>query len=295
MRARDMMTERPRWIRGKALSPDDAEAISRITDGLGLKTVCEEAVCPNKGECWKQRHISFMILGDVCTRNCRFCGVGSGNPAAPDPAEPERLAMAAKRLGKGYMVITSVTRDDLRDGGTEHFMKAVSEILKVIPTAKIELLIPDLKADRENLRKIFFSGASVVGHNIETAGSLYADIRPMADYKRSLTVLKELSTHKKNDPRIFIKSSMMVGLGEDMGSIRATLKDVAEAGADIVYIGQYLRPSPGLWPVKKYYTTDEFEEIGAIAHDMGFRAVKAGSFVRSSYGAGAVYEELRGE
>ena len=263
-------------------------------DRLRLNSVCVEAACPNKGECWNKGHVTFMILGDICTRRCRFCNVKEGSPRPVDPSEPENVARAVKELGIKYAVITSVTRDDLPDRGAEQFVNTVREIRSVQKDILVELLIPDLDADEDLLRKVAFSGADVMGHNIEMPEPLYGEIRPRADYSRSLDVLKKLGRMREEGAGILVKSSVMLGLGESERYVLKTLRDLKEAGVDIVYMGQYLSPSRGHWPNMKYYTTDEFDLLGQKAGEMGFRAVLSGPMVRSSYRAREAYIEAQG-
>ncbi len=259
-------------------------------DRLKLNSVCVEAACPNRGECWDKEHVTFMILGDICTRRCRFCNVKEGSPRPVDRSEPGRIAHAVKELGIKYVVITSVTRDDLPDGGAEHFVKTVREIKSLSEDILVELLIPDLGAEEGLLRKIAFSGADVIGHNIEMPGSLYGEIRPRADYSRSLDVLKKLDRMRDEGAGMLVKSSIMLGLGENAEDVLRSLKDLKGAGVDIVYLGQYLSPSKEHWPCERYYTPDEFTFWGDRAKELGFRAVLAGPMVRSSYRAREAYE-----
>jgi len=280
---------RPGWIRGKLSWDDNSGEVRKLLKGWNLNSVCVEAACPNKGECWQARHVTFMILGGVCTRGCLFCNVAGGAPLDPAPDEPRNIAMAVKKLGVKYVVITSVTRDDLGDRGAEHFVNTVREIKTNVPEVKVELLIPDLDADPGLLRKIAASGAEVIGHNIEMPEDLYPAIRPKASYRRSLDVFRHLVEMKKQGADIFLKSSIIVGLGETEEDIYRTLKDLKDEGVDIVYLGQYLSPTCDHWPVNKYYTPAEFKSLEAKAREMGFRAVNAGPMVRSSYRAYEAY------
>jgi lipoic acid synthetase len=281
---------RPPWIRGKVPRNEDRERVESIVSDRGLHSVCVSAACPNKGECWKAKHVTFMILGDVCTRGCLFCNVSAGDPFAPDPQEPAQIAEAVKELGVKYAVITSVTRDDLTDKGASCFLETVKHIKNTSPETRVELLIPDLDASESLLQQIAFSGAEVIGHNIEMPERLYASIRPRADYQKSLRTLSLLAGMKKRTG-ILVKSSMITGLGEIGDDIKKTLNDLKGAGVDIVYIGQYLNPTKKHWPVKKYYTPEEFSALDAMAKDMGFKAVMAGPMVRSSYRAYEAYCE----
>lgn len=284
------LPSRPKWIRGKVSWDGDFNSTRDLIRGLGLNSVCVEAACPNRSECWTLRHVTFMILGDICTRNCRFCNIATGSGSAPDFAEARNIAAAVKKLGIRYVVITSVTRDDLADGGAEHFFGTVEEVKAVVPETTVELLIPDFNADHGSLRKIAFSGAKVIGHNIEMPQSLYADVRPEADYSRSLDVLSILDGMRKEGADILVKSSIMLGLGETEPDVLRTLTDIRARGVDIVYIGQYLSPSADHWPVRRYYTPREFRSLEEKAVRMGFGAVRAGAMVRSSYRAFESYQ-----
>lgn len=284
---------RPDWIRARAVDCSDAERIKTMTKELGLHTVCEEALCPNKGYCWSKKHVTFIVLGDICTRKCKFCNIASRKAGSPDILEPKNIARAVRELSIKYAVITSVTRDDIEDGGGEHFCSTVREIEALNPGTIIELLIPDLKGEKNILEKVVFSGANVIGHNLETVRALYPDIRPQADYKRSIAVLKMLNGFRKEGADIFVKSSIMLGLGETGDEIYKTLNDIAAVGVDIMYIGQYLSPSGDHWPVKKYYSPEEFDEIREEAYKIGFKVVQAGPMVRSSYKAYEAYIEAK--
>ena len=283
--------DRPAWIRGKVAWDKNYSDVKELLRSLNLHSVCDEAACPNRGECWQKRHVTFLIMGRKCTRNCLFCNVLSAKPEKPDPHEPENVARAVRELGAEYIVITSVTRDDITDKGAGHFFETVREIKKENPLALVELLIPDFGAEKGPLEKVAFSEAVVIGHNIEVPRALYAETRPGADYDRSLEVLKALDSHRKSGADIFVKSAMILGLGEPEDEVLGTLEDLKGAGVDIVYLGQYLRPSPDHWPVKKYYTPGEFDRLGEAAEKMGFRAVFSGPMVRSSYRARASYEK----
>lgn len=281
---------KPEWIRGKISLDENSSKVRTILRELGINTVCEEAACPNKGECWEKKHVTFMILGNRCTRDCVFCNVTKEAPSAPDPLEPAKIAEAVKKLGVKYAVITSVTRDDLSDKGAGQFVRTVKEISSSCPDVPVELLIPDLGADVKLLEKISSSGARVIGHNMEMPRRLYREIRPKADYDRSLEVLKILKNNTSHGSRatsheVKVKSSIMLGLGEAEEDILDTLLDLKKAEVDIVYMGQYLSPSGRHWPVKKYYTPEEFDHFARKAGDLGFGSVCAGPMVRSSYRA----------
>lgn len=255
-------------------------------------TVCIEADCPNKGECWKDKHATFMILGNVCTRGCNFCDVSSGKPLPPDVTEPERVAGAVMELGIRYAVITSVTRDDLDDRGSGQFERTVKAIKSLSPETLVEILISDFSGIRELIERTAFSGACVIGHNIEVPASIYPAVRPGAHYARSLGVLRTLSDLRERGAGIFVKSSIIIGLGEKYGDIVRTLRDIRCSGADIVYIGQYLSPSREHLPVEKFYEPGEFRDLAGEARGMGFGSVLSGPMVRSSYKARLAYREL---
>jgi lipoic acid synthetase len=284
---------RPDWIRAKISWDKNFERVRSLLEELGLNSVCVEAACPNRGECWEAHHVTFMILGNACTRNCRFCNVAGGSPKTPDFSEPRKIAMAVKKLRARYVVITSVTRDDLEDKGAGHFARTVREIKTNTPGVLVELLIPDLDADHALLEKIAFSGAEVIGHNIETPKALYARVRPEADYQKSLDALGRLNAAKKKGADILVKSSIVLGMGETEEDIFRTVRDLSSAGADIVYMGQYLSPSRKHWPVRKYYSPEEFKSLEKKAGQMGFGAVYAGPLVRSSYRAHEAYRTCK--
>lgn len=285
--------KRPEWIRGKVSWSDSFEEVNSVLRELKLNTVCNEAACPNRGECWDDKHATFIILGSTCTRGCLFCNVEEGALDSPDKSEPERVAEAVKKLNIKYAVITSVTRDDLLDKGTEHFVRTVRSIKSLCPDTVIELLIPDLDGNPDFLKKIAFSGAEVIGHNIEMPDNMYPQVRPRSDYTRSLNVLRLLGGLKEAGSDILVKSSLIIGLGEEESDIKRTLEDLKAAGVDIVYIGQYLSPSKEHWPVKRYYTPEEFKCFEKDAEKMGFSAVLSGPMVRSSYNAYATYLDIK--
>ena len=273
----------PAWIRARISMSEEYLSVQQLLKDKNLNTVCVEATCPHKGECWGRRHVTFMISGKVCTRKCRFCNVSDGIPEEVDPCETKRIAEAVGALRSDYVVVTSVTRDDLPDEGAEQFVRVVKEIKSTSPNTQIELLIPDFTANSELLRKIAFSGADIIGHNIEMPEVLYPEIRPEADYKTSIQVLNTLNTMKNDGAPILIKSSMMLGLGETKEDILRTFKDLKDAGVDILYAGQYLAPSTRHWPVKKYYTPQEFKFFRQKAFQTGFSTVEAAPMIRSSY------------
>ncbi len=290
----DIMTElrsqRPSWIRGKLPWSKEFHESEVLIRDLGLNSVCVEAACPNKGECWKNKHITFLILGDICTRGCHFCNVSFGVPSAPDKKEPFNIVEAVKKMNREYVVITSVTRDDLAGGGAEYFVKTVELIKRYDGSIKVELLIPDLKGEETLIKKIAGSGADVIGHNIETPGSLYGVIRPRSDYKISLETLRILSEYKRS-MGFLTKSSIILGLGETRQEISITFDHLMASGVDILYLGQYLSPARTNIPVQKYYTPQEFELLKAEAKQIGFKAICSGPMVRSSFRAESSYRE----
>jgi len=256
-----------------------------MLSGLKINTVCQEADCPNISECFSRNEATFLILGKVCTRNCKFCGVGKGKPAALDLNEPEHVAEAAKRLNLKHVVITSVTRDDLDDGGASVFTETVLAVRNKLKQVTIEVLIPDLQGNRDAIKTIIEAAPEVIGHNVETVPGLYKDIRCMSDYQLSLGVLKatkELSAGKK----IYTKSALMLGLGETEEEVMDVLRDLRNVDTDIVCIGQYLCPSSSHAPVKEYIRPEQFDYYKKEAQDLGFRYVASAPYVRSSYLAG---------
>ena len=266
----------------KAPGGSNYVGIKSIMRDLQLHTVCEEAHCPNIGECWEHRTATFMILGDVCTRNCAYCAVAHGTPASYDESEPERLARAVARMELRHVVITSVDRDDLPDGGAEIFAGCVEEIRKRLPDASVELLIPDFKGSDRALGIVVDARPDILNHNLETVERLYKIARPGGRYDRAIRLLRRA---KEMAPELRTKSGMICGLGEEWDELVSAMKDVRNSGADILTLGQYLRPSAQHLPVSRYYTPEEFNELRDIGLDMGFRHVEAGPLVRSSYHA----------
>lgn len=267
------------------------EVRARLRAG-GLHTVCEKARCPNAGECFGSGTATFLILGDVCTRDCSFCAVKHGAPAAPDPGEPSRVAEEAKRLGLCHVVITSVTRDDLPDGGAAQFAACVHAVREAIPKATVEVLVPDFGGNADSLAEVLRARPDVLNHNIETVRRLYPRVRPQAVYDRSLELLSRAASFARllpptayRLPPVVVKSGLMVGLGETRGEINACLRDLRAAGVSVLTIGQYLRPRRDNVEVARYYTPAEFDELAAEARDLGFGRVLSGPLVRSSYHA----------
>jgi len=285
---RKNIERKPEWIRSRIPSGEKFQFISKLCKELNLHTVCEEALCPNIAECWGSGTATFMILGDTCTRACRFCNVKSGNPKGfVDYEEPYRVAEAVSKMGLNYIVITSVDRDDLPDGGASIFAATVKAIKERNPNIILELLIPDFKGDVEALKKVAFSGAEVIGHNIETVRRLTSIVRdPRANYDQSLFVLKTL---KELNPKIYTKSSIIVGFGETEEEVYETMKDLRNVNVDFLTIGQYLRPSRRHLPVVEFVSPSKFERYKELGLKLGFKYVAAGPLVRSSYRAGEFF------
>jgi lipoic acid synthetase len=256
----------------------------------GLHTVCEEARCPNQGECFAQQTATFMILGRTCTRDCAFCSVSPGVPAPLDPEEPLRVARASKELGLVHVVVTSVTRDDLQDGGAQHFAATIEAIRSHLPHAIIEVLIPDLKGDKVALEGILAARPHILGHNLETVPRLYPLIRPQADYDRSLRVLA-LARQKGNG--ILTKSGLMLGLGESIAEVEKVLQDLRGASCDLLALGQYLQPTPRQAPVRAFIPPSAFSQLKERAEELGFAYVASAPFVRSSYHSEEAYRQGR--
>ena len=273
---------RPSWLKVRVRDSENARDVQELMDRYHLHTVCREANCPNRMECFDNRTATFLILGSVCTRNCTFCNITKGDPETVDPAEPEHIADAVETLGLRYAVITSVTRDDFEDGGAGHFAAVAAAVKERTPGVLIELLIPDFKGDRRALAAAVRSGAEVLNHNVETVPSLYPAVRPLADYEQSLTVLRQA---KEINPGLVTKSGIMLGLGETQKEVTAVLEDLRGAGCDLLTIGQYLAPSSNHHPVVEYVHPDIFEQYAETARALGFTAVASAPFVRSSYKA----------
>jgi lipoic acid synthetase len=273
----------PDWIKTKASGLHGTKTLLR---SHGLSTVCEEARCPNKGHCFSKPTATFMILGDHCTRDCGFCSVKSGNPSFVDAEEPERVAEAAYEMGLRYVVITSVTRDDLPDGGALQFAKTIRAVKNKFPDTKVEVLTPDFKGDVNSLKTVLDSGPDVFNHNMETVKRLYYKVRPQADYECSINVLRNA---KKIAPDIKTKSGLMLGFGETVDEVIELFKDLRNAGCDFLTVGQYLRPSKKNLPVVEYIKPDVFEELKKTALELGFEFVAAGPLVRSSMNAEDMY------
>jgi len=280
----------PAWLTRPLGDPARIQEVRKTISAHGLNTVCSEARCPNRGDCFGRGTATFMILGDRCTRDCAFCSVGHGAPEGPDPGEPAAVAAAAASLGLSYVVVTSVTRDDLRDGGAASFAETIREIRGAIPHAGVEVLVPDFEGRQAAIDTVLHGGPDVFGHNVETVERLYEGVREGADYRRTLDVLSHAS-RALGTARV--KSALMLGLGERREEIEATLEDLRAAGVGIVYLGQYLRPSRAHRPVARFVHPDEFREWERRARAMGFSQVSAGPFVRSSYRAEETFARAR--
>jgi lipoic acid synthetase len=257
---------------------------------LDLHTVCEEAACPNIGECWKERHATFMILGAVCTRACSFCNVATGRPDRLDPHEPERVGEAVAKLGLHHIVVTSVDRDDLDDGGAGHFARTIAAIRAAAPATTIEVLVPDFLRKEGAIETVVAAGPDVLNHNLETVPRLYAEVRPGARYFASLRLLDQA---KGLDPAGFTKSGIMVGLGEDRAEVLQVMDDLRAAGVDFLTIGQYLQPTPKHHPIDRFVTPEEFDSYRRQALGKGFLMVSASPLTRSSYHAGDDFARLK--
>ena len=282
--------KKPDWIRVKAPVSKNYQVTKDLIDGLKLNTVCVEAACPNIGECWEKKHATVMILGSVCTRACAFCNVETGRPDLLDPHEPERIAKALNKLGLEHIVITSVDRDDLEDGGAQHFANCIKSIRLSSPNTTIEILTPDFMRKNNALNIVVAAKPDVYNHNIETVPSLYKTIRPGARYFHSLNLLHDV---KKIDPEIFTKSGIMVGLGETFDEVEQVMDDLRAASVDFITIGQYLQPTKKHAEVARYVTPDEFKYLERIARVKGFLMVSASPLTRSSYHAGDDFKKLR--
>jgi lipoate synthase len=282
------VTLKPEWLKIRPPSGEKYIMIKGLKEGLELHTVCEEAHCPNICECWGGGTATFMVMGDLCTRHCRFCAVKSGRPNGYlDPLEPVKLAYAIRRMNLRYVVVTSVDRDDLEDGGASHFAACIREIRRLNPSIYVEVLIPDFRGDVEALKRVVEARPNVVAHNIETVRRLTPIVRdPRAGYDQSLAVLENI---KELDGGIYTKSSIMVGLGETKEEVVSAMRDLREVGVDFLTIGQYLQPSKGHIPVKEYVHPDVFEEYRLIGESLGFKYVASGPLVRSSYKAGEYF------
>jgi lipoic acid synthetase len=270
----------PPWLRCRLCSTESVKSTVATLDALGLNTVCQSAHCPNIGECFARKTATFLVLGNVCTRACRFCAVTKGRPGQLDSAEPANVARAVARLGLRYTVITSVTRDDLADGGSGHFVETIQAVRARCPGVRIEVLVPDFRGEPTSVEAVVEARPDVFGHNVETVPRLYGAVRPGADYSRSLTVLR---LAKKLNERTVTKSGLMVGLGENRDGVLAVMRDLRSVRCDILTIGQYLSPSKSHFPVVEYVRPEVFDDYARIGEDLGFKYVASGPLVRSSY------------
>lgn len=273
---------RPAWIRVRPLDSEAYRRVQTLMRAKALHTVCEEAMCPNIGECWGAGTATFLMLGDVCTRTCRFCDVKHGRPGPLDWHEPERVAQAVRAMGLHHAVITSVNRDDLADGGAMIFARVIHRIRELVPGCSIEVLIPDFKGSLEALRTVVEAHPDILGHNVETVPRLFKTVQPQDRYEWAAATL---TNAKKLNPHLVTKSGLMVGLGETLEEVKATMRELRAWEVDILTIGQYLQPSRHHLAIARYYTPQEFEELRAYGLELGFRWVESGPLVRSSYHA----------
>jgi len=281
---------KPPWIRVKAPVSREYQETRALMRALRLNTVCEEAACPNIGECWKQKHATVMILGSICTRACTFCNVATGKPGALDPDEPAHVAEAAAQLGLSHIVVTSVDRDDLADGGAGHFVKTIAAIRAATPATTIEVLTPDFLKKDGAIEAVVEAGPDIYNHNLETVPRLYAEVRPGARYFHSLRLLDRV---KALAPKLFTKSGLMVGLGEEKTEVLQVMDDLRAAQVDFITIGQYLQPTPKHHAVARFVPPEEFDALRKMAFGKGFLMVSASPLTRSSYFAGADFAKLR--
>ena len=282
--------KKPFWIRSKVINSKEFFTTKKIVNENNLKTVCQEANCPNITECWSKRHATFLIMGDTCTRACAFCDVITGKPKSLDPFEPYKISKAIKKLNLKHVVITSVNRDDLIDGGSKHFSDVIIQTRKINPNTTIEILTPDFLRKKDSYKDVIKAGPDVFNHNIETVPSLYREVRPGSRYYSSLELLKNV---KKLNKKIFTKSGLMVGFGETKKEIIEVMKDLRSASVDFLTIGQYLQPSIKHFPLKKYYTPQEFKDLKSIAKSIGFLLVSSSPLTRSSYHADEDFSDLK--
>lgn len=276
-----MQRRLPDYLKRPIIDTDKTRTVRKILKTKCLNTVCENARCPNKNECYTKNTATFLIMGGDCTRNCKYCNIACAKPKPLDPQEPKHVAEAVQALGLKYAVITSVTRDDLPDGGAEHFANCIYEIRKICPDTKIEILTPDFKGDKKSLDLIIKAHPDVFNHNIEAVRDIFKTVRPQGDYNCSLEVLK----YVKDNSDILTKSGLIIGLGETFKQIEQTLVDLKNVGCDVVTIGQYIQPSKQHLEVAKYYTPQEYDELKALAKKVGIKNYQIGPLVRSSYRA----------
>ncbi|HJZ80137.1 MAG TPA: lipoyl synthase [Pyrinomonadaceae bacterium] len=277
---------KPEWLRIRLGDPTNQNHLLKLIQGLNLHTVCQEAKCPNIFECWSDRTATFMLGGDICTRHCGFCAVGKGAPGALDPDEPRHVAEAVRHLNLAHTVITSVNRDDLPDGGAAHWAETIRQVRAVNPDCKVEVLIPDFNGDEAALRTVLDAEPDVLNHNTETIARLYRRVRPDADYRQSLTLLRRAAARRDRDHSAMLtKSGIMVGLGEEFDEVVELMKDLRSVSCDIMTIGQYLQPHARRLPVERYVTPQEFDRWREIGMSLGFKHVQSSPLTRSSYHA----------
>ncbi|MBI2876100.1 MAG: lipoyl synthase [Candidatus Tectomicrobia bacterium] len=292
MGRRELEGRKPPWLRVRAPGGANYIRLKGLLRDLHLHTVCEEARCPNIGECFEERTATFLILGGICTRACGFCAVTSGEPEGIDLQEPERVAQAVSRLGLRHAVVTSVTRDDLEDGGARLFAQTIQRIRAVHPGCRVEVLIPDFQGSEEALGQVLEARPEILNHNLETVPRLYPRVRPQAQYDRSRQLLDRAKRHETGS---ITKSGLMLGLGETWEEVLAVMADLREVGCQILTLGQYLRPSPAHLPIARYYRPEEFAELSRQGEALGFDRVEASPLVRSSYHAARQATELEGD
>jgi lipoic acid synthetase len=281
----------PAWFKKRIHGADVIMEMKDLIGDLGLNTICESAICPNQGDCYAKRTATFLILGEVCTRNCTFCAVSKGAPRPVEADEPARIAEAVEKMGLRHVVITSVTRDDLPDGGAGHFAGVVTMLKERNKDLTVEILVPDFQGTREALRKFIAARPDVLNHNVETVPRLYPEVRPMANYRRSVELLREA---KEIDASLVTKSGVMVGLGETRDELAQVMTDLRETACDLLTLGQYLQPSPAHHDVARYVPPDEFDEYAGAARALGFAGVASSPFVRSSFSAAELFHRAKG-
>lgn len=285
-----VIPRKPKWIRKKKIESAEYYETRRLMRDNNLSTVCEEAACPNIGECWSKRHATMMIMGEICTRGCSFCNVTTGRPDALDMFEPGRVAQAVKKLGLRHVVITSVDRDDLEDGGAEHIAQTIRAVRHQNPNTTVEVLTPDFLGKGDAAQAVFDAAPDVFNHNLETVPHLYATVRPGARYYTSLRLLDDA---KRANPSLFTKSGLMVGLGESMSDVRQVMDDLRAANVDFLTVGQYLQPTPKHHPIDRFWSPEEFEQLEQIARNKGFLGVSATALTRSSFHADEDFAALK--
>jgi lipoyl synthase len=289
-KADSVIPRKPKWIRKKKIESAEYYETRRLMRDHNLTTVCEEAACPNIGECWSQRHATMMIMGETCTRGCSFCNVATGKPDTLDVFEPGRVAQAVKKLGLRHVVITSVDRDDLDDGGAEHIAQTIRAVRHQNPNTTIEVLTPDFLGKGDAAQAVFEAAPDVFNHNLETVPHLYPRVRPGARYYTSLRLLDDA---KRANPQVFTKSGLMVGLGETMNDVRQVMDDLRAAQVDFLTVGQYLQPTPKHHPIDRFWTPEEFTQLEQIAKGKGFLGVSATPLTRSSFHADEDFAALK--